>query len=35
VYSAIRSNPTNALIGAGLIALGIPVYLYWKRQRIF
>jgi APA family basic amino acid/polyamine antiporter len=35
VYSAIRSNPTNALIGAGLIALGIPVYLYWSRQRRF
>lgn len=35
VYSAIRSNPINALIGAGLIALGIPVYLYWSRERRF
>ena len=32
VYSAIRSNPVNAAIGAGLIALGIPAYLYWKRR---
>jgi APA family basic amino acid/polyamine antiporter len=30
VYSAVRSNPTNAAIGAGLIALGVPVFLYWR-----
>jgi APA family basic amino acid/polyamine antiporter len=33
VYSAIVSNPRNAAIGAGLIALGIPAYLSWKRSR--
>jgi APA family basic amino acid/polyamine antiporter len=33
VYSAIASNPTNAGIGAGLIALGIPAFLYWKPRR--
>jgi APA family basic amino acid/polyamine antiporter len=34
VYSAVRSNPLNAAIGAGLIALGIPAFLYWRgRQR--
>jgi APA family basic amino acid/polyamine antiporter len=31
VVSAIVSNPQNAAIGAGLIALGIPAYLYWRR----
>src|SRR5213596_289051 len=30
VYSAIASNPKNAAIGAGLIALGIPAFLYWR-----
>lgn len=32
VYSAIASNPGNAAIGAGLIALGVPVFLYWRTQ---
>jgi len=30
VYSAIVSNPRNAAIGAGLIGLGIPAFLYWR-----
>jgi APA family basic amino acid/polyamine antiporter len=33
VYSSIVSNPRNAGIGAGLIALGIPAFLYWDRLR--
>jgi APA family basic amino acid/polyamine antiporter len=33
VYSSIVSNPRNAAIGAGLIALGIPAFLYWRRSR--
>ncbi|HLB55393.1 MAG TPA: amino acid permease [Gemmatimonadales bacterium] len=33
VTGSIRSNPGNALRGTGLLALGIPVFLYWKRQR--
>ena len=33
VYSSIASNPRNAAIGAGLIALGIPAFLYWRRLR--
>lgn len=33
VYSAIASNPKNAAIGAGLIALGVPAFLYWNRRR--
>jgi APA family basic amino acid/polyamine antiporter len=32
VFSAIASNPKNAAIGAGLIALGIPVFLYWRSR---
>ncbi|HYT64764.1 MAG TPA: amino acid permease [Gemmatimonadales bacterium] len=30
VISAVLSNPRNAIIGAGLIALGVPVFLYWR-----
>lgn len=33
VYSSIVSNPRNAAIGAGLIALGVPAFLYWRRRR--
>jgi APA family basic amino acid/polyamine antiporter len=32
VVSAVVSNPRNAAIGAGLIALGVPVFLYWRRR---
>ena len=32
VFSAIISNPRNAAIGAGLIALGIPAFLYWRSR---
>jgi len=32
VSSAIASNPRNAAIGAGLIALGIPAFLYWRSR---
>ncbi len=34
VVSAVWSNPRNAAIGAGLIALGVPVFLYWRRRRV-
>ena len=30
--SAIWSNPRNALLGALLIALGVPAFLFWRRQ---
>jgi len=30
VVGSIASNPGNAVKGATLIALGIPVYLFWK-----
>jgi APA family basic amino acid/polyamine antiporter len=32
VVSAIWSNPRNALLGALLIALGVPAFLFWRRQ---
>jgi APA family basic amino acid/polyamine antiporter len=32
VFSSIVSNPHNAAIGAGLIGLGIPAFLYWRSQ---
>jgi len=33
VLSAVRANPGNAAIGAGLIALGVPVYVFWTKRR--
>jgi len=32
VISSIVVNPANALRGGGLIALGVPAYLFWKRR---
>ena len=32
VVSAIWSNPRNSLLGALLIALGVPAFLYWRKQ---
>jgi APA family basic amino acid/polyamine antiporter len=32
VVSAIWSNPRNAFLGALLIALGVPAFLFWRRQ---
>lgn len=33
VVGSIQSNPGNAARGAGLLLLGVPVYLYWNRRR--
>lgn len=33
VIGSVVSNPGNALRGAALLALGLPVYAYWMRQR--
>ncbi|MDQ6690228.1 MAG: amino acid permease [Gemmatimonadota bacterium] len=33
VVSAVWSNPRNALLGALLIALGVPAFLFWRRQK--
>ena len=32
VASSVAANPRNALIGTGLLALGVPVYRYWSRR---
>src|SRR5438132_8423808 len=32
VFSAVASNPKNAAIGAGLIALGVPAFLSWRSR---
>jgi APA family basic amino acid/polyamine antiporter len=32
VVSAIWSNPRNAMLGVVLMALGVPAFLYWRRQ---
>jgi basic amino acid/polyamine antiporter, APA family len=32
VVGSVASNPANALKGATLMALGIPVFLYWDRR---
>lgn len=33
VGGAVRSNPGNALRGAAILALGVPVHAYWRRRR--
>jgi APA family basic amino acid/polyamine antiporter len=32
VVSSVISNPLNAAVGFGLIALGVPAYWHWKSQ---
>ena len=32
VISSIVVNPANALRGGGLIAAGIPVFMFWRRR---
>jgi APA family basic amino acid/polyamine antiporter len=32
VASSVGANPRNALIGTGLLLLGVPAYLFWKRR---
>jgi APA family basic amino acid/polyamine antiporter len=32
VISSVASNPANALVGAGLIGLGVPVFLWHRRN---
>jgi basic amino acid/polyamine antiporter, APA family len=33
VIGSIVSNPGNAAMGAGLLALGVPVFLFWRARR--
>ena len=32
VIGSISSNPRNALLGLGILLLGVPVFHYWKRK---
>jgi basic amino acid/polyamine antiporter, APA family len=32
VASSVGANPKNAAIGTGLLLLGVPVFLYWRRR---
>jgi APA family basic amino acid/polyamine antiporter len=32
VASSVAANPRNALMGSGLLLLGVPVYWYWSRR---
>jgi hypothetical protein len=32
VASSVASNPRNAAIGALLLALGVPVFLFWRAR---
>jgi APA family basic amino acid/polyamine antiporter len=32
VLGSLLSNPANAMKGTGLMALGVPVFLFWKRR---
>ncbi len=34
VYNTVVTDPRDSLIGLGLVLLGVPAYLYWKRKRI-
>jgi APA family basic amino acid/polyamine antiporter len=34
VTSAVHGNPGNAAVGTGLLLLGIPVYLWWRRPGV-
>jgi APA family basic amino acid/polyamine antiporter len=34
VMGSVVSNPANALRGSALIALGVPVFLFWDRKRV-
>ncbi len=34
VWGSVRSNPANALRGIGILTLGVPVFLYWRRRRV-
>jgi APA family basic amino acid/polyamine antiporter len=32
VMGSISSNPRNALLGLGILLLGVPVFHYWRRR---
>jgi APA family basic amino acid/polyamine antiporter len=34
VLGSIKSNPMNALLGAGILVLGVPVFYFWRTRRV-
>jgi APA family basic amino acid/polyamine antiporter len=34
VAGSVASNPGNAIKGTALIALGVPVFLFWDRRKV-
>lgn len=34
VFNALKERPTEALFGFGILLLGVPAYLYWKRTAV-
>jgi APA family basic amino acid/polyamine antiporter len=32
VFSVLRTNPVRSLMGFGVLALGVPAFLYWRRK---
>ena len=32
IYNTLVATPRQALIGLGIIALGLPIYFYWARK---
>ncbi len=34
VFNALMERPTEALFGFGILLLGVPAYLYWKRTAV-
>jgi APA family basic amino acid/polyamine antiporter len=32
VLGSIKSNPMNALLGAGILVLGVPVFIFWRKR---
>jgi APA family basic amino acid/polyamine antiporter len=33
VYNTLRERPVESIAGLGLLALGLPAYLYWRRSK--
>jgi len=34
VANTLAERPVESLLGLGLVALGLPAYWYWNRQRL-
>jgi hypothetical protein len=34
VGNSLIASPVDSLIGLGLVALGVPAYVWWRRNRV-